>query len=436
MIEEPGSVVSGPSPAGDGRFQAETTGRYVVVFEDRERDPAGVLRQVAGVANIANSQDFDAADVDAAGLQDAEAAVFSELGVAVAGLDPDQLTAVGGVLAVTPELVHHVLPEVPTGYLSGYRDGVSDLTERLGRGARADGAGQVMAGAPAGFADTPQATWGLQATGVVSSPRSGRGIKVAVLDTGFDTTHPDFAGRQVTATSFVPGQTPRDGHGHGTHCIGTSCGPKTPPTGRRYGVAHEAQIFVGKVLSDQGSGSDTGILAGIAWAIRNGCHIVSMSLGANVDQPSPAYIQVGRRALERGTLIVAAAGNNANRRQNNFGFVGIPANSPDILAVGALQQDLTVTFFSARSSSSVLRGGQVDLAAPGWQVYSSWPMPNRYNVISGTSMATPHVAGIAALWAEQTGLRGRDLWCLLTQEGRRLPAPSIDVGSGLPYAPQ
>jgi subtilisin family serine protease len=408
----------------------------VVVFEDRERDPASVLRQVAGVANIAESRDFDAADVDAAGLQEADAAVFSELGIAVVGLDPDQLTAASGVLAVTPELVHHVLPEVSTGYLSGYRDGVSDLTERLGQAAAGDGLGQVMAGAPAGFADTPQATWGLQVAGVVSSPRSGRGIKVAVLDTGFDTTHPDFAGRQITATSFVPGETPRDGHGHGTHCIGTACGPKTPPTGRRYGVAHEAQIFVGKVLSDRGSGSDTGILAGIAWAIRNGCHIVSMSLGADVDQPSPAYIQAGRRALERGTLIVAAAGNNADRRKNNFGFVGVPANSPDILAVGAKQQDLTMTFFSARSSGNVLRGGQVDLAAPGFQVYSSWLMPTRYNTISGTSMATPHVAGIAALWAEQTGLRGRDLWCLLTQEGRRLSAPSIDVGSGLPYAPQ
>jgi subtilisin family serine protease len=435
VIEQVNSV-SGVPPAVDGQFRAETTGRYVVVFGEGEQDPAAALRRVAGISSVSESRDFDGPDVDAAGLQEADAAIFSELRVAVVALDPDQLSATSGVLAVTPELVYHVLPEVSAGYLSGYRDGIGDLTERLQSGPAADGRGAALGATPAGFADTPQATWGLQATGVVSSPRSGRGIKVAVLDTGFDSTHPDFVGRQVTATSFVAGQTARDGHGHGTHCIGTSCGPKTPPTGRRYGVAHEAEIFVGKVLSDQGSGNDTGILAGIAWAIRNGCHVVSMSLGADVNQPSPAYVQVGRQALQQGTLIVAAAGNNADRRQNNPGFVGIPANSPDILAVGALQQDLAVTFFSARSSSTVLRGGQVDLAAPGWQVYSSWPMPTRYNTISGTSMATPHVAGIAALWAEQTGLRGRDLWCVLTQESRRLIEPSVDVGSGLPIAPQ
>ena len=97
---------------------------------------------------------------------------------------------------------------------------------------------------------------------------SGSGIKLAVLDTGLALAHPDFAGRPVVSKSFIAGvASANDGHGHGTHCTGTSCGPLKPPVGRRYGIAHKALIHIGKVLSDQGSGADGGILAGIALAL-------------------------------------------------------------------------------------------------------------------------------------------------------------------------
>ncbi|WP_199506092.1 S8 family serine peptidase [Geodermatophilus sp. TF02-6] len=427
MIERPPQREPVPGSPG-APAPVATTGRSVLVL-DPHADAAATVRQVAGLSDVADSRDFEPADVDALGLRQAEAVVFPELGLAVAGLDPDQVAAAGSVVTVTPELVHHVLPEIPAGYLAGYRDAVTDLTGRL-----LDQIGDGQAPGGPAYSDTPQYTWGLQATGVVGSPRSGRGIRVAVLDTGFDATHPDFAGRAVTATSFVPGESPQDGYGHGTHCVGTACGPRTPAGTRRYGIAYEAEVFVGKVLGDEGSGTDAQILAGIAWALRNGCAVVSMSLGADTPEPSPAYTAAGRRALGQGTLVVAAAGNNADRRQGDVGFVGAPANSPHVLAVGALQQDLEVAWFSARSTDTP--GGQVDLAAPGIDVYSSWPMPTRYNTISGTSMATPHVAGLAALWAEETGLRGRDLWWALTQAGRRLTAPSADVGAGLLTAPQ
>ena len=187
-----------------------------------------------------------------------------------------------------------------------------------------------------------------------------------MLDTGFDLAHPDFAGRNVTAQSFVAGEAAQDGHGHGTHCIGTSCGPRTPSTGPRYGVAYEAEIFAGKVLSNAGSGSDAQILAGINWAVTNGCPVLSMSLGADVQMAHPPYSAAGARALEKGCLIIAAAGNNADRRAGNVGFVGAPANSPEIMAVGALEQQLGMAFFSARSLPA--RGGQVDIAGPGFQV--------------------------------------------------------------------
>ena len=424
----------GPTPFG---APAPTTGRFIVVFADGA-DARSMLSETAGLREVADSRDFAAQAVDFARTEGSDAVWFDNLGVAVVSAAPDQLGALrtaetgsAAVVSVSPELIHHVLTDA--GYVQGYRDGVNDLAGRLGATAPGE-AGAAVAPKPP-FADNAQFTWGLQATGAATSPQSGAGIKVAVLDTGFDVGHPDFAGRDVTTQSFVSGETVQDGHGHGTHCIGTSCGSRTPGTGPRYGVAYGASIFAGKVLGDNGSGSDGNIIAGINWAIENQCHIVSMSLGADVAQVHPPYTVVGKRALDAGTLIVAAAGNNADRRVGNYGFVGTPANSPYIMAVGALDQKLEMAFFSARTLPDV-QGGQVDIAAPGYQVYSSWPMPTRYKTISGTSMATPHVAGIAALWAELTGYRGRDLWATLAQDSQRLLQPSVDVGGGLALAPQ
>ncbi len=413
-----------------------TTGRYIVVFADGV-DAKTVLASTAGLRNVADSRDFAAQAVDFEQTVGSDAVWFDNLGVAVVSAEPAQLGALrtartgdDAIVSISPELIHHVLDG--SDYVQGYRDGVSDLAGRLG--AASHPAAQAVAAANPPFADNAQFTWGLQATGAATSPQSGSGIKVAVLDTGFDLEHPDFVGRSITSQSFVPGEQVQDGHGHGTHCVGTSCGPKAPASGPRYGVAHGAEIYVGKVLSNQGSGADGGIIAGINWAVEHGCHVISMSLGADVAQVHPPYTVVGKRALDAGSLIVAAAGNNADRRVGNFGFVGAPANSPFIMAIGALDQRLDLAFFSARSLP--IRGGQVDLAGPGFQVYSSWPMPTRYKTISGTSMATPHVAGLAALWAELTGYRGRELWATLAQESQRLLQPSVDVGGGLALAPQ
>jgi subtilisin family serine protease len=204
--------------------------------------------------------------------------------------------------------------------------------------------------------------------------------------------------------------------------------------GRRYGIAHKALIHIGKVLSDRGSGGDAGILAGIDWAMHNKCAVISMSLGANVPTTSVAYETAGQRALNAGTLIVAAAGNNANRAAGNFGFVGRPANSRSFMAVAAVDSNLKVANFSARDTVHAA-GTAVDIAGPGVAVYSSWLMPTRYNTISGTSMATPHAAGIAALWAEATGARGAALWQTLIVNARNLSATVADVGRGLVQAP-
>lgn len=441
MIEPDQSTSDSSRGAGSEppRGTAQTTGRYVVVFAQGADDPEPMLRSVAGISSMASTREYGARGIDLDEAGAADATFYANLGIAVVTADQSQRAALqtsdearGQIVAVAPELIHHVM-DSGADYLRGYRHGVMDLSGRLGVDTGADLAG-VRAPDPCEsdrFKDDDELTWGLQAVRAGASPHGGAGVKVAVLDTGLDLAHPDFVGRSVTAQSFVPGEQAQDGHGHGTHCVGTSCGPKSPVGSRRYGVAHEAEIFVGKVLGDQGSGSDSGILAGIDWAVSNDCAIISMSLGADVAEPHPPYTFAGERALQAGTLIIAAAGNNA-RRPGNPGFVGAPANSPSIMAVAAVDSELAIAPFSARSLPG--RGGQVDVCGPGVAVYSSWPMPTRYRSISGTSMATPHVAGLAALWCEATGRRGLELWATLAQECRRLALPSEDVGSALVLA--
>jgi subtilisin family serine protease len=420
-----------PTPNG-----AMYTGRQVVVLAPKSgrANPARALATIAGFSNVARSKDFEFQAVSMSETNDADATVFDELGVAVVSSDPDQRSALMAaaaegdvVLSVEPELIHHAL--TVTDYARGYHDGVSDLYGRL-NGDNGSAGSTAVAEAPV---DTDEFTWGLQATRASTSSRTGRGVRVAVLDTGFDVRHPDFIGRSITTQSFILGETVQDAHGHGTHCIGTACGSPDPDGTRRYGVGTEAEIFAGKVLSDSGSGSDRGILAGINWALANNCAIVSMSLGADIRETSRAYETVGKVALDRGTLIVAAAGNNA-RRPGDPGFIGVPANSPSIMAIAATDAANQIARFSSGSGNG--DGGRVDFAGPGVKVFSSWPLAQRYNTINGTSMATPHVSGIAALWCEATGLTGRELWTVLVQNAKALDVPSVDVGAGLVQAPQ
>lgn len=414
-----------PHAAVPGRAAGTLTGRYLLVLSDdllTDHDTTrSAVAELTGLSEVTSSRDNTPV---------AHPTLFARLGVAVAELDPARLRTVRAdsrVLSVEPERVLRALSGPSADYLRGFADAAGFLAERAAATEAADAPGATR------FADNDQVTWGLQATGADVAVETGAGITVAVLDTGLDLGHPDFAGRQIESRSFVDGQEVADVQGHGTHCIGTSCGPLAPGSGRRYGIAHEARILVGKVLGDDGSGTDAGILEGIEWAISSGAHIVSMSLGADLNEVSPAYENAGRRALDAGTLIVAAAGNNAERSTGNVGFVGVPANSPSIMAVGAVDAALAIADFSA--ASSAIEGGQVDIAGPGVDVYSSWLMPQRTNTISGTSMATPHVSGIAALWSQRTGARGRDLWTQLTQAAQRLPLPSGDVGAGLVRAP-
>ncbi len=425
----------------------ETTGRYLVLLPDEDLG-AGIqaLSSATGIQGVARAADFEDHAFTTAELESANASVFDRLGVAIVPLDPDQAQSVRtraaahqNVLAIQPERVVYAIGQagLTADYLKGYRDAATHLCDHAIPQ-------QGLLAMPA--ADTPEfkdckTTWGLKASRVVDTSYSGLGIRVAILDTGMDLDHPDFAGRSMRCRSFIPGEAVQDGNGHGTHCIGTACGPKDSPELPRYGVAYNAEIFAGKVLSNRGSGSDSGILAGIEWAVNNNCAVISMSLGAPTrpgDSYSPIYDRVGRRALRNGSLIIAAAGNESTDRAtggrlNPPNPVGYPANAPSLMAVGALDNTLQVASFS--NGSINFDGGQVDIAGPGVDVHSAWPMPKRYLSISGTSMATPHVAGIAALYAEATGARGMELWAWLMRDAQRMGLSGKDVGIGLVQAP-
>jgi subtilisin len=445
------------SEGGPTETGPETTGRFIVVFKEGVAGDEGVARaalnQLAGLRDVVSSSDFESGAVAAKELAESEVVHFSRLGIAVvSGEEAMQSLARTAsdidspILLIEPEYIARLSGARPAHfdleYLRGYRDAVNHVYDQLSTPEeRAPEEGELRAT----FQDTAQFTWGLQATKASSSPHNGQGVKVAVLDTGIDFQHPDFVGRLIESQSFS-GFPVQDVHGHGTHCVGTACGPLRPTTGvRRYGVAHAAHIFVGKVFNEATEpAAPTGqVVAGIEWAVTNGCQIASLSLGVRINQQLDQYSTPIRRALDAGTLVVCAAGNNANRpglpgfnpnRPATNGFVEPPANADHSLAVAAVDSEFRLARFSARSSQLTGVGGKVNIAGPGVAIFSS--VPGGHSLFNGTSMATPHVAGVAALWAQSEGLSGMALWNRLLQSALPLSLPSVDVGAGLVQAPQ
>jgi len=322
--------------------------------------------------------------------------------------------------------------------------------------------------APVGAPAQPSAAtiaWGIKAVGADTTPFNGDGITVAVLDTGIDKTHPAFAGVTLVEKDFTE-EGNGDQHGHGTHCAGTIFGRDVSNT--RFGVAQGVKkALIGKVLGNQG-GSSESIVSAIQWAVHEGAHVISMSLGMDFpgfreqlkasgmpdELATSRALEVYRANVQlferlagvvrslgnfgQATLIIAAAGNESRREVNpNFKIaVSPPAVSDGIISVAALGQSPN-GFVVANFSNT---GAQV--SGPGVAITSAKAGGGLVD-FNGTSMATPHVAGVAALWAQklkaQGALNGNLLLGRLvgsaTPNGLKTGFDPGDVGAGMVQAP-
>ncbi|KUJ38605.1 hypothetical protein ADL25_23615 [Streptomyces sp. NRRL F-5122] len=257
--------------------------------------------------------------------------------------------------------------------------------------------------AEAALADT---TAQIGAPSAWSAGGTGTGVRVAVLDSGVDATHPDLADRIVASRSFVQGEDVVDRNGHGTHTASTVAGTGAASGGKERGVAPGADLLVGKVLGNSGSGPISGIIAGMEWAARTEhAKVINMSLGTPAwhTQDDPLSQAVNRLSAETGALFVIAAGNAGNSPYN----VSAPGTADAALTVGAVDgADHLADFSSAgpRMNDDALKP---DLTAPGVDVsaarsqYMNDGGEGYYRSDSGTSMAAPHVAGAAALLAQK-----------------------------------
>jgi subtilisin family serine protease len=320
-------------------------------------------------------------------------------------------------------------------------------------------------------ADAPKGkgtAWGITATKANKSPYTGKGITVAILDTGIDAKHPAFQGVNLLQKDFT-GEGNDDTVGHGTHCAGTVFGRNV--NDYRFGVAQGVErALIGKVLGAKG-GSTAQIVEGILWAMQEGAQIISMSLGMDfpgyvdwliksegypADLATSVALQGYRDNIRlfdklaeltkaqaqfgKPTIVIAAAGNESRRevKPDYEIIVAPPAAADDFIAVGALGQAGSTKKLNVADFSNT----GPDVSGPGVGIFSAWP-EGGFRLLSGTSMATPHVAGIAALWAEKLEAAGRlnttELVSRLISSGVTTPLAKdvdpFDVGSGLVQAP-
>jgi subtilisin family serine protease len=247
---------------------------------------------------------------------------------------------------------------------------------------------------------------------------TGRGVRLAIVDTGIDLDHPDLqANIQGGVNTIRPNRNANDDNGHGTHVAGIA-GALNNSIGV-VGVAPQVSLYAVKVLNSQGSGFLSDVIEGLTWCINQHMQVVNMSLGADVDVQS--FHNAVTAVYNAGIVQVAAAGNSG-------GSVGYPAAYPEVISVSATDGSDNLASWSSR--------GKVELAAPGVNIYSTYNT-GYYATMSGTSMASPHVAGVAALrLAVHPGETPDQVKAVLQTTALDLGTPGYDYyfGAGLVQA--
>lgn len=258
--------------------------------------------------------------------------------------------------------------------------------------------------------------WGItkiEAPVVWAGGDKGTGIKVAVLDTGIDTAHPDL--KVVGGATYVQGSTSyTDDNGHGTHCAGIIAALDNGIG--IVGVAPEASLYAVKVLDSTGSGYTSSIILGIEWCINNGIQIISMSFGTSYNSQS-LESECGK-AYRKGIVLVAAAGNSGPASDT----ILYPAKYSSVIAVAATDSSDTIASFSSRGSA-------LSVAAPGVSILSTY-YGSRYAYMSGTSMACPHAAGTAVLILKSASLTPAQVKTILQTTAVDLGTVGFDTSYG------
>jgi subtilisin family serine protease len=273
---------------------------------------------------------------------------------------------------------------------------------------------------------------------------TGEGVTVAVLDTGVDTTHPDLDDVTIGARDFTGAGTTTDGFGHGTHVASIALGSGEASGGANRGVAPGADLLVGKILADDGYGRTSWMIDGMEWAASEDADIVNLSLGQPgyySDGTDPSSLAVDALSAEHGTLFVIAAGNEG---EYGNGTVTAPGSAGSALTVGAVDDADEVTWFSSRGPRGGDNALKPDVAAPGDAIVAAraagttmGPVVDDLHVsASGTSMATPHVAGAAAVLKQaRPELTGQELKSILMGSAQDTPGTVWDEGAGRIYLP-
>ncbi|MFD5797332.1 S8 family serine peptidase [Streptomyces diastatochromogenes] len=236
---------------------------------------------------------------------------------------------------------------------------------------------------------------------------TGKGVKVAVLDTGVDTSHPDLKDQVIESKNFSTAADAKDHFGHGTHVASIVAGTGAKSGGKYKGVAPDAKLLNGKVLDDNGSGDDSGILAGMEWAASQGASVINLSLGGyDTPEVDPLEAEVNKLSAEKGILFAIAAGNEGPQS------IGSPGSADAALTVGAVDGNDKLADFSSTGPRTGDGAIKPDVTAPGVDITAAaakgsvidqevGEKPEGYLTISGTSMATPHVAGAAAILKQE-----------------------------------